>query len=298
MTDSAKPDVFLRRNHVALIGLSVLLLLALIAWIAPSLTLHDPAMLNLRARLRPPVWLEGGSWAYPLGTDQLGRDVASRLIAGARISLLVGLAVVLIAGGFGVLVGLVSGYFGGRLDQVLMRWVDAHIAFPGLLLALVIVAALGPSVASVTLALAVNGWMVFAQMTRNVVLSVKERPYVEAAAVIGAGPGRILFRHVLPNLAAPLSTLAVLEFARFVLAEAALSFLGLGVQAPETSWGLDVANGRNYISTAWWLVTFPGLAIALVVLGVNLFAGWLRIASDPRESDKAFARALAAKAKV
>jgi peptide/nickel transport system permease protein len=119
VTDSAKPDVFLRRNHVALIGLSVLLLLALIAWIAPSLTLHDPAMLNLRARLRPPVWLEGGSWAYPLGTDQLGRDVASRLIAGARISLLVGLAVVLIAGGFGVLVGLVSGYFGGRLDQVL-----------------------------------------------------------------------------------------------------------------------------------------------------------------------------------
>jgi peptide/nickel transport system permease protein len=278
------------RDKTGFIGLVILLLLVLMAVFAPVLAPYDPAAQDLIQRLSPPAWLAGGSWAHPLGTDNLGRDVLSRLIFGSRVSLIVGTSVVLVAGGFGVTMGLIAGYFGGHADGFIMRWVDTQVAFPGLLLALIILAVVGPSIGALVIVLSLNGWMVYARLTRGIVLSLRQTPYVEAAEMIGCRPARVIFRHILPNLASPLLTLGILEFARIVLAEAALSFLGLGVQPPATSWGLDVAIGKQYMFTAWWLVTFPGLAISLVVLAVNLVASWARVTSDPQEREKRFAR--------
>jgi peptide/nickel transport system permease protein len=244
----------------------------------------------LRSRLVPPVWEDNGSWKHILGTDHLGRDVLSRVIHGSRVSLTVGAAVVLLAGTFGVVLGLIAGYRGGRTDSVIMRWIDTQVAFPGLLIALIILAVIGPSMLTVILVLSFNGWMVYGRMTRGAVLSVRQTAYVEAAEMVGCSAMRVVFRHILPNLTSPLLTLSILEFARIVLAEAALSFLGMGIQPPATSWGLDVATGKNYMFRAWWLVTFPGVAISITVLAINLVASWLRLVSDPQEREKQFAR--------
>jgi peptide/nickel transport system permease protein len=278
----------------ALFGTIVLALLVATAILAPLLAPFDPAEQSLRARLLPPVWQEKGSWTHLLGTDHLGRDMLSRLIWGSRVSLIVGLTVVLLSGAFGVLVGLLAGYHGGRIDAALMRFVDTVLAFPSLLLALVFLAVVGPSIGSVIAVLALTNWMVYARITRSVVLSARQLPYVEAAEMIGGRPGRVIFRHILPNLASPLLTLAILEFANIVLAEAALSFLGLGIQPPASSWGLDVAAGKDYLFIAWWPVTLPGLALAVTVLSMNLVATWVRITSDPQEREKRFARTVAA----
>lgn len=277
------------QDKAGFLGAAFLLILLVCTLLAPLIAPHSPTEQSLSDRLLPPAWSDGGSWDHVLGTDNLGRDVLSRVIHGSRISLIVGTSVVLLAGTFGVLMGLLSGYKGGRVDRGIMGFVDTQVAFPGLLLALIILAVVGPSVGAVIVVLAVNGWMVYARITRGVVLSVKETPYVEAAEIVGCRSRRVVFRHILPNLTSALSTLAVLEFARIILAEAALSFLGLGIQPPLTSWGLDVANGRDYIFDAWWLVTFPGLAIALTVLAVNLVASWLRVVADPQEREKRFA---------
>jgi peptide/nickel transport system permease protein len=238
----------------------------------------------------PPFWLDGGSLSYPLGTDALGRDILSRVIFGSRTSLLIGVSVVLVAGAFGTLIGLWAGYKGGRTDSVLMRIVDTQVSFPGLLIALLILAVIGASAQTVIIALSINGWMVYARLVRGLMLSLRESLYVEAAEVIGCKPRRVIFRHMLPNLSSPLLTLGILEFARIILAEAGLSFLGFGIQPPATSWGLDVSFGRDYMFAAWWLVAFPGMAISVTVLGVNLLASWLRIIADPQERDKRFAR--------
>ena len=278
----------------AFFGLVVLSLMVFMAVFAPLLAPYDPAAQSMLYRLKPPVWQDGGSWAHVLGTDHLGRDMLSRLIHGSRISLFVGVSVVLLAGSFGVTFGVICGYFGGRVDAIGMRFVDTLIAFPGLLLALVILAVIGPSMTTVIIVLALNGWMVFARMTRGIVLSVRQLPYVDAAEMVGMRFHRVILRHILPNLVSPLLTLGILEFARIVLAEAALSFLGLGIQPPATSWGLDIANGRDYLFIAWWLVTLPGLAIAITVLAINLLASWARVSSDPQEREKRFARSLAA----
>jgi peptide/nickel transport system permease protein len=280
------------KDKAGFFGLIVMSSLILVALAAPLLAPYDPAAQSLSDRLVPPFWLEGGSLDHPLGTDNLGRDVLSRIIFGSRVSLIVGLGVVLIAGTVGTVLGLLAGYNGGRVDSVIMRWLDTQLAFPGLLLYLVILSVVRPSLLVLIVILPINAWMVYALLVRGVVLSAKETPYVEAAEIVGARPRRIIFRHILPNLAAPLLTLAVLEFASAILAEAALSFLGLGIQPPAMSWGLDVAIGREYVFNAWWLVTFPGLAIALTVLGANLFASWLRIVADPHEREKRFAAGL------
>lgn len=276
-------------DKAGFVGATFLVVVVLVAIFAPWLVPHDPAAQSLPDRLLPPFWAEGGSTEHILGTDNLGRDVLSRLMTGSRISLLVGVSVCVLAGTLGVAMGLIAGYKGGRVDAVIMRIVDTQVAFPGLLLALVILAVVGPSVTSVVAVLAVNGWMVYARITRGTVLSVRETPYVEAAEIVGCRSRRVVLRHILPNLASPLLTLAILEFARIVLAEAALSYLGLGIQPPNTSWGLDVAIGKDYMYNAWWLVTFPGIAIALTVLSVNLVASWLRVAADPEARDKRFA---------
>ncbi|MGA6966863.1 MAG: ABC transporter permease, partial [Xanthobacteraceae bacterium] len=233
-------------DRVSFIGFLILLVLVLTAVFAPLVAPFDPTAQSLRARLLPPFWLPRGTVAHLLGTDYLGRDVLSRLIYGSRASLGIGVSVVALAGSFGVVMGLVAGYVGGRTDSLIMRAIDTQIAFPGLLLALIILATIGPTPATVIVVLALNGWMVYARMTRGIVLSLRQMPFVEAAEMIGCRPRRVVFRHLLPNLTSPLLTLMMLEFARVVLAEASLSFLGLGVQPPASSWGLDVATGKAY----------------------------------------------------
>lgn len=277
------------RDRVGLFGFVVVVALILVAVLASLIAPHDPSAQSLFERLTPPF----KSWSHPLGTDNLGRDELSRLIFGSRISLEVGTAVVAIAGSVGTTLGLLSGYFGGKIDSFVMRVVDTQIAFPGLLLALLIIAVIGPSLRSLIIVLSLDGWMVYARVMRGIVLSVREAPYIEAAELVGCRARRVIFRHVLPNLASPLLTLGVLEFARIVLAEAALSFLGLGIQPPQVSWGLMLSDGADYLFSAWWVVTFPGVAIALTVLGVNLFASWLRVVSDPQQRDKRFAQSSA-----
>ncbi|WP_138466660.1 ABC transporter permease [Poseidonocella sp. HB161398] len=280
----------LSKDKAAFAGFLFLVLVVLAAVFAPLLAPHDPAAQSVLARLKPPAWTARGSAEHLLGTDMLGRDVLSRLLYGARASLLVGTSVVLLAGSFGVLLGLVSGYRGGRTDTVIMRVVDVFVAFPGLLLTLLLVAMIGPSTPTMIVVLAFSNWMIYTRLVRGIVMSMRTTPFIEAAEVLGCGPRRILQVHVLPNLVPPLLTLAILEFTNILLAEAALSFLGLGVQPPGTSWGLDIANGKNYMLLAWWPITFPGLAIALTVLSINLFANWLRVTTDPAEREKRHAR--------
>jgi peptide/nickel transport system permease protein len=272
-------------DRAGLFGFVVVVSLILVAIFAPLISPYDPGQQSLIDRLQPPF----KDWSHPLGTDALGRDMLSRLIHGSRISFEVGLLVVGIAGTTGVTLGLLAGYFGGRVDSIVMRAVDTQIAFPGLLLALLIIAVVGPSLKSIVIVLAMDGWMVYARVTRGVTASLRQEPYVEAAEIVGARPRRVIFRHVLPNLASPVLTLGVLEFARIVLAEAALSFLGLGIQPPAVSWGLMLADGANYLFSSWWVVSLPGACIALVVLAINLFASWLRVVSDPHARDKRFA---------
>lgn len=273
-------------------GILVVVVFVLTALLAPLVAPHDPSAQSLDLRLAPPFWEHGGSLSHPLGTDQLGRDMLSRVIFGSRVSLLVGVGVVAVSMLVGVFFGVVSGYLGGRVDAFIMRVVDTQGAFPGLLLAMLILAAVGPSVTTVMIVLMLDGWLVYARVARGTVLSLRETAYVEAAEIVGCQPARVMFRHILPNLASPVLTLAVLEFARVVLAEAVLSFLGLGVQPPQMSWGLEIAEGQDYVFSNWWLVTFPGVAIALTVLGVNLFASWLRVAADPQEREKRFAASI------
>jgi peptide/nickel transport system permease protein len=281
----------LKDDKAGFIGFMVIVLLVLMAVFAPLIAPYDPAVQAVADRLQPPAWLPNGSWAHPFGTDQLGRDILSRTIFGARASLIVGLSVVLCAGTFGVLLGLFAGFKGGRVDLFIMRAVDVQVAFPGLLLIILIVSVVGPGLVTTIVVLALTNWMVYARVIRGIVLSVRQTAYVEAAEMIGCSPRRVIFKHILPNLLSPLLTLGILEFTNIVLAEAAMSFLGLGIQPPLTSWGLDIANGKDYLFVAWWLVAFPGLSISITVLAINLFANWLRVTTDPQEREKRFARA-------
>lgn len=286
-TEESRAQVFLHgmlsflrelvRDKAALLGLIFFGILIFVALAAPLVAPHDPTAHDLRKRLSPPS-LSGG---YLLGTDQMGRDALSRIIYGSRASLTVAMNVVLFAGSIGILLGIISGYFGGRVDEIIMRLVDLQFSFPGLLIAMTLIAVLGPSLRNMVIALTINGWMVYARMARGVTLTLRDSLFVDAARSVGCSDWRIMFRHILPNLAAPLLTLAVLEWARIILAEAGLSFLGLGVQPPRSSWGLMIAEGRMYLSVAWWLVLFPSLAIAFTVLSINLLASWLRVITDP-----------------
>jgi peptide/nickel transport system permease protein len=277
------------RDKTGFFGILIVIVFVVTAVFAPLIAPHNPSAQSLNIRLMPPFWEHGGSVSHPLGTDQLGRDMLSRVIFGSRVSLLVGAGVVLVSMTVGVFFGVISGYVGGRVDAFVMRVVDTQGAFPGLLLAMLILAAVGPSVKTVMIVLMLDGWLVYARVARGTVLSVREAPYVEAAEIVGCRSARVMLRHILPNLTSPVLTLAVLEFARVVLAEAVLSFLGLGVQPPQMSWGLEIAEGQDYVYSNWWLVTCPGVAIALTVLGINLFASWLRVAADPQEREKRFA---------
>lgn len=276
----------LKADKFAMAGLLYLLALFCVATFAGHIAPHDPTFQTLGKRLTPGVWVPGGSTTFPLGTDHLGRDMLSRLIYGSRISIIVGLSTVAIAGTIGTLLGLVSGYYGGKLDDLIMRWADIQMAFPGLLLALSVLALFGPSLQNMVLVLALNNWMWYARLTRGVMLSMREVLFVEAARVVGASNARIIFKHCFPNLASPLITLGTLEVARMILSEASLSFLGFGVQPPTPAWGLMLAEGRGYLPIAWWLVTFAGICIGLTVLAINLVASWLRSVTDPHQRYK------------
>ena len=273
----------LLRSRSGLIGAVLLLVLILGALFAPYFGLASPVRPDLLARLAPPTW-EGlfSPGAHPLGTDELGRDVLSRIVYGARVTLTIGICAVLVGAVIGLAIGIVAGYFGGWTDRVLMRLVDIQLAFPLVLFALLVVAALGPSLMNLIIVLGLTSWTNYARIVRGQVLGLREREFILSARAAGSGPMRTMVRHILPNVVTPALVVGTLELARVIVMDAALSFLGLGVQPPSPSWGRMLADGRTYINTAWWVVTFPGIAIALTVLSVNLMGDWLRDYFDPK----------------
>ena len=264
------------------VGLVMIGLVVLCALLAPFVGTRDPIQQNLALANRPPVWHARGSAQAPLGTDQFGRDVWSRIVYGAQISLAIGTAASLLGAFVGVTAGLVAGFYGGKVDTVVMRIVDLNLAFPLILLALAIAAILGPSLQNLVMVMALTTWMIYARVVRGVTLSLREREFIQAARAIGVGDVRIMWRHILPNLLAPVMVIWTLELARIILIESALSFLGVGVPPPTPTWGRMLAEGRNLLTTAPWIATFPGVAITLTVLGVNFFGDGLRDLLDPR----------------
>lgn len=268
-------------NPSAVFGGTLVACLVLAALLAPLIAPYDPNATDLRLRNTPPAWLPGGSAAHPLGTDPVGRDLLSRVIYGARVSLLVGFAVTALAAISGTVLGLLAGYYGRWVDQALMRIADLFLAFPFILLAITIIAVLGAGLGNLILTLAVTSWVQYARLVRGQVLSVKQNQYVEAALVAGAGSGRIILFHILPNVVASVVVLATLQIGFVILAESSLTFLGLGVNPSVPTWGGMVNEGRLYIYNAWWVITFPGLAIMLTVLGMNMVGDWLRDILDP-----------------
>ncbi|WP_407943754.1 ABC transporter permease subunit [Mangrovicoccus algicola] len=273
---------YFRQNRGAVAGLIVFALLVATAVFAPLLAPHDPIMQYRDALLVPPAWTAEGSADYLLGTDAVGRDILSRLIFGARYSLFIGIVVVSIALFGGILIGLLAGFFGSWVDAVLMRIMDVILAFPSLLLALVLVAVLGPGLTNAMIAIAIVYQPHFARLTRAAVMAEKNREYVVAAQVAGAGRARLMFRTILPNCLAPLIVQATLSFSAAVLDSAALGFLGMGAQPPAPEWGTMLAEAREFILRAWWVVTLPGLAILVSVLAINLMGDGLRDALDPK----------------
>jgi peptide/nickel transport system permease protein len=272
----------LARKRAGAAGLAIVALNVVVALLAPAISPYDPLDQDVARRLLPPAWLAGGGPDHLLGTDQLGRDILSRIVHGSRISLLIGLVSVAVSLPLGVCLGLLAGYFSGRLDDITMRVADVQLAFPFILLAITIAGVLGPSPRNVILILAVGGWVVYARLARGQVLSLREKEFIEAARSLGGGNLRIMFRHVLPNVVSPIIVVGTFAVAQMILLESSLSFLGLGVQPPTPSWGGMLNDGRAYITVAWWLTTFPGAAIMLTVLGINFVGDWLRDLLDPR----------------
>lgn len=270
-----------RRYPLVPIGI-LMFLLVIPAALAPQVAPFDPLKGSLAKRLKPPVWQQGGVIEHPLGTDKLGRDILSRIIYGARVSLAVSLVAILVGGTIGTVMGLISGYFGRWVDSLIMRLVDISLSLPTILLALVLVAAVGPSFGTVIGVLVVLLWARYARLVRGETLSIKERDFIARARVAGASHTRIMLRYILPNVVNSLIVLATLQVGYVILLESALSFLGAGLPRPTPAWGLMIADGRELIVTAWWVSMFPGLAIMLTVLALNLLGDWLRDHLDPK----------------
>ncbi len=262
-------------------AIAILTCVAAVAVFAPWLAPENPEKIVLTRRLTPPFWMEGGSLAHPLGTDSLGRDILSRLIFGSRVSLIVGLVAVAAGAGVGIALGLATGYYGGVLDNVIMRIGDVQLAFPFILLAIALMAVLGEGLGNVILVLSIRSWVPYARMVRGQVLALKEQEFVQAVRAIGAKDLRITVKHILPNVAAPVIVLASFSVARTIIAEASLSFLGLGVGVSAATWGAMISQGKDYLTDAWWISAFPGLAIMITVLSINLIGDWLRDSLDP-----------------
>jgi len=272
-----------RAKRYPLFSLSILIFILVIpAIFAPVVAPHDPYYGSLSDRLTPPVWQAGGTMDHILGTDKLGRDMLSRIIYGARVSLTVSLIAIFVGGFIGTTLGLISGYFGGKIDAVIMRLVDISLSLPTILLALVLVAAVGPSFGTVITVLIVLLWARYARLTRGETLAIKERDFIARARVAGASHTRIMFKYLFPNVVNSLIVLATLQVGYVILLESALSFLGAGLPRAEPAWGVMVSDGRELIVTAWWVSMFPGLAIMLTVLSLNLIGDWLRDHLDPK----------------
>ena len=274
---------FWRLKGFPVIPVLILLFIAFVAVFADMLAPHDPQVGSLARRFKPPFWLEGGSIVYPLGTDHVGRDVLSRLIFGARVSMVVGITAVLVAGGIGTLLGILSGYLGGWADQVVMRVTDTWLALPALTFAIFLAAIVGPSELNIILILGLVYWTRYARVIRGEVLSLKQREFVRLAIVAGCSKSLIMRRHILPNVINSAVVLATLMLGVVIVTEATLSFLGVGVPPPKPAWGLMMADGKKGLMVGyWWLTVFPGVCIMLMVLSANLLGDWLRVKLDPQ----------------
>jgi peptide/nickel transport system permease protein len=272
----------LRRNRGALVGLCFVALEVVVAISAGAISPHDPLAQAITQRLRPPLWVADSGQSFILGTDQLGRDVLSRIIWGSRVSLIIGVIPVLVSAPVGVALGLIAGYYGRSTDHVIMRLADIQLAFPFVLLAIAIIAVLGPEPINIVLVLGISGWVLYARIVRGEVLTLKRQPFVESARVVGLTDRLIMLRYLLPNVMPAVIVVATFAVAYMILLESSLSFLGLGVQPPAPTWGGMLSEGREYISNAWWLSILPGLAIMLTVLSINFVGDWLRDILDPR----------------
>lgn len=267
--------------NIFLIGFGVFILA--IALLAPVLPLADPGQQNLDMALRPPAFVDGGSWAHPLGTDPLGRDYMSRLVFGTRLTVIIALSAVFLGALFGSLLGVIAGFKGGKVDAVISRITEAQLALPFILLGISVIVARGQSISTLILVLSLVGWAQYVRIIRAETLSLKERGFISSLRIGGLSDMRIIFRHVIPNVFGTILTLGALEIGTMILAESALSFLGLGVVEPDISWGAEMASGKDYLQMSWWLVTFPGIAISLTVLYVNLAGDALRSRYDLRK---------------
>ena len=272
----------LGRDRAAGLGLGLVVLWLATGLVGPLLIPGDPNRQELADALRPPAWLEGGVRAQPLGTDHLGRDILVRVVYGARTSMLIGVSAVTLAAIAGALAGLFAAEWGGGVDEVLMRLGDIQLSMPFILLAITVLALLGGSMGSMVLVLVLAGWVIYARVLRSELLYLREVEFVQGARALGASRLRVIFRHLLPNTAGLLAVVATLELANVIILEAALSFLGVGIGPPEVSWGTMLADGRDYLTTEWWLATLPGVAITFTILGVNLVGDWARDVLDPR----------------
>jgi len=277
-----RPDEsFISRLQISVASfvISVFFLLGLLgSWLAP----HDPVQQNLAQVMMPPAWHEGGSMAHPLGTAMLGQDVLSGIMAGARVSLLVSVCAVGISGALGVLLGLIAGYIGGWLDSLLMRLADIQLSIPFILLAIALIGALGPNLTNVILVIAITNWVTYAKVVRTETMRLRDRDFVKSARVSGTPLAVLLWRHILPNVMNSVIVLVTLDIGKVIIFESGLSFLGLSVQPPTPSWGSMLADGRKYISIAYWTSLFPGLTIFIVVLCVNFLGNWIRFKIDPQ----------------
>lgn len=272
----------LLRHRAAAIGGAVVVLIILFATLASFFSPHDPLGQELAYRLKPPGWTGEHGEVFWLGTDQLGRDILSRIIYGSRISLSIGVASALLGGVAGLVLGLLAGYYGSWVDDIIMRLADIQLSFPFLILALCVIAILGANMINLILVLSIYGWVIYARLIRASVLSIREVEFVQAAKAIGASNFKIMLKHILPNVIAAFFVISSFQIARIIIMEASLGFLGLGVPPPSPTWGNMLADGREYLQEAWWIGTFPGLSIVVVVLGINLLGDGLRDALDPK----------------
>lgn len=272
----------LAKHPISLIGGIIVVLYFLVAIFAPVLTPHSPTSGNLAERLQPPAWLEGGSWEHPLGTDEQGMDLLARILYGARISIVVGLLATGFSVVIGTVLGMICGYFRGWLDNVISRFVDLLLAFPFLIFAIGMMAFLGPGFFNLIFALTFKGWVEFFRVVRGQVMEEKTKEYVEAARALGRPHVLIMFSEILPNIVQSVMVLGTLRLGYMIVMEASLSFLGLGIQPPDPAWGSMIASGRDYMLNGWWLSTFPGIALLILVLSINLLGEGLRDVLDPR----------------
>jgi peptide/nickel transport system permease protein len=269
------------RSKTGTIGFIIVFIVLILSLFAPQIAPHDPVALNPGSMTLPPFWMDGGRMEFPLGTDNLGRCILSRIIYGTRISMLIGVCSVIVAGIIGTLFGLIAGYYGGICDSIIMRITDAFHSIPRTLLAMVVISAVSGGVTTLVFVIGFTGWIQYARLIRSEVLSLKSREFVKAAITIGTPNRTIIFRHIIPNVMSSFIVVSTLAVATSIIAETSLSFLGLGIQSPQVSWGGMLSDGRNYLATNWWIATFPGLAITIAVLGIMFLGNWIRDVLDP-----------------